>query len=103
MANCAIVGINWGDEGKGRMVDLLSVPEGTDAENQSGSAMGKKLDLNREDHARFELTDTEVILGASAAYDLGLFPNNILMLNEQEFPVKPFSRKTAPQKTTRSS
>ena len=22
MANCAIVGINWGDEGKGRMVDL---------------------------------------------------------------------------------
>ena len=21
MANCAIVGINWGDEGKGRMVD----------------------------------------------------------------------------------
>ena len=23
MANCAIVGINWGDEGKGRMVDLI--------------------------------------------------------------------------------
>ena len=24
MAHCAIVGINWGDEGKGRMVDLLT-------------------------------------------------------------------------------
>lgn len=24
MANCAIVGINWGDEGKGRMVDLFT-------------------------------------------------------------------------------
>ena len=24
MANCAVVGINWGDEGKGRMVDLLT-------------------------------------------------------------------------------
>lgn len=24
MTNCAIVGINWGDEGKGRMVDLLT-------------------------------------------------------------------------------
>lgn len=24
MVNCAIVGINWGDEGKGRMVDLLT-------------------------------------------------------------------------------
>ena len=23
MKTCAIVGINWGDEGKGRMVDLL--------------------------------------------------------------------------------
>ena len=24
MANCVVVGINWGDEGKGRMVDLLT-------------------------------------------------------------------------------
>ena len=24
MKNCAIVGVNWGDEGKGRMVDLLA-------------------------------------------------------------------------------
>ena len=24
MANCAIVGISWGDEGKGRMVDYLT-------------------------------------------------------------------------------
>ena len=24
MGNSAIVGINWGDEGKGRMVDLLT-------------------------------------------------------------------------------
>ena len=24
MANCAIVGINWGDEGKGRFVDFLA-------------------------------------------------------------------------------
>ena len=24
MGNCAVVGVNWGDEGKGRMVDLLT-------------------------------------------------------------------------------
>ncbi|MBP5623942.1 MAG: adenylosuccinate synthetase, partial [Lachnospiraceae bacterium] len=24
MSKCAIVGINWGDEGNGRMVDLLT-------------------------------------------------------------------------------
>ena len=24
MSSCAVVGVNWGDEGKGRMVDLLT-------------------------------------------------------------------------------
>jgi adenylosuccinate synthase len=24
MSNCAVVGVNWGDEGKGRMVDFLT-------------------------------------------------------------------------------
>ena len=24
MGNCGVVGVNWGDEGKGRMVDLLT-------------------------------------------------------------------------------
>ena len=24
MSNCAVVGVNWGDEGKGRMIDLLA-------------------------------------------------------------------------------
>jgi adenylosuccinate synthase len=24
MSNCAVVGVNWGDEGKGRMIDFLA-------------------------------------------------------------------------------
>ena len=24
MGTCAVVGVNWGDEGKGRMVDLIT-------------------------------------------------------------------------------
>lgn len=36
----AIVGINWGDEGKGRMVDLLSENYGIVARYQGGNNAG---------------------------------------------------------------
>ena len=40
MANCAIVGINWGDEGKGRMVDLLSADYDIICRYQGGNNAG---------------------------------------------------------------
>ena len=40
MANCAIVGINWGDEGKGRMVDLLTQDYDVVIRYQGGSNAG---------------------------------------------------------------
>ena len=40
MANCAIVGINWGDEGKGRMVDLLSQKYDVVVRYQGGNNAG---------------------------------------------------------------
>ena len=40
MANCAIVGINWGDEGKGRMVDLISQEYDIVARYQGGGFAG---------------------------------------------------------------
>ena len=36
----AIVGINWGDEGKGRMVDLLSADEDVVVRYQGGNNAG---------------------------------------------------------------
>ena len=40
MANCAIVGINWGDEGKGRMVDLLTADYDVVVRYQGGGNAG---------------------------------------------------------------
>lgn len=40
MANCAIVGINWGDEGKGRMVDLIAEDYGVVVRYQGGNNAG---------------------------------------------------------------
>lgn len=40
MANCAIVGINWGDEGKGRMVDLIAADFGVVVRYQGGNNAG---------------------------------------------------------------
>ena len=40
MSNCAIVGINWGDEGKGRMVDLLTADYDVVIRYQGGGNAG---------------------------------------------------------------
>ena len=40
MANCAIVGINWGDEGKGRMVDLITDQDDVVIRYQGGGNAG---------------------------------------------------------------
>ena len=40
MGNCAIVGINWGDEGKGRMVDLLTEDHDIVVRYQGGGNAG---------------------------------------------------------------
>ncbi|UOO37675.1 adenylosuccinate synthase [Oscillospiraceae bacterium CM] len=40
MSNCAIVGVNWGDEGKGRMVDLLAEHYDIVIRYQGGSNAG---------------------------------------------------------------
>ena len=49
MANCAIVGINWGDEGKGRMVDLLTEDYDIVVRYQGGGNAGHTETGNDED------------------------------------------------------
>lgn len=52
MANCAIVGINWGDEGKGRMVDLLTEDYDVVVRFQGGGNAGHTV-IN--EHGKFAL------------------------------------------------
>ncbi|MCF0230351.1 MAG: adenylosuccinate synthase [Parasporobacterium sp.] len=44
MSNCAIVGINWGDEGKGRMVDLLTQDYDVVVRYQGGGNAGHTVE-----------------------------------------------------------
>lgn len=52
MSNCAIVGINWGDEGKGRMVDLLTEDYDVVVRYQGGGNAGHTV-IN--EHGKFAL------------------------------------------------
>lgn len=52
MSNCAIVGINWGDEGKGRMVDLLTEHYDVVVRYQGGGNAGHTV-INK--YGRFAL------------------------------------------------
>ena len=52
MSNCAIVGINWGDEGKGRMVDLLTERFDIVVRYQGGGNAGHTV-IN--EHGKFAL------------------------------------------------
>ena len=52
MGNCAIVGINWGDEGKGRMVDLLTQDYDIVVRYQGGGNAGHTV-IN--EHGKFAL------------------------------------------------
>ncbi len=52
MSNCAVVGINWGDEGKGRMVDLLTADYDVVVRYQGGGNAGHTV-IN--DYGKFAL------------------------------------------------
>ena len=76
MKNCAIVGINWGDEGKGRMVDLLTRDYDVVVRYQGGGNAGHTV-VN--EYGKFALhllpsgifrPDTMNILGNGVALDL---------------------------------
>ncbi len=43
MSNCAIVGVNWGDEGKGRMVDYLAAKYDVVVRYQGGNNAGHTI------------------------------------------------------------
>ena len=75
MANCAIVGVNWGDEGKGRMVDLLTQEYDVVVRYQGGGNAGHTV-IN--EHGQFALhllpsgifrQDVVNILGNGVALD----------------------------------
>ncbi len=80
MKNCAIVGINWGDEGKGRMVDLLTEDYDIVVRYQGGGNAGHTV-VNEKGKFALHLLPSGIlrqgvvnILGNGVALD----PENLL-------------------------
>ena len=80
MSNCAIVGINWGDEGKGRMVDLICADYDVVVRYQGGGNAGHTV-IN--EHGKFALhllpsgifhKDVVSVIGNGVAVD----PENLI-------------------------
>lgn len=80
MSNCAVVGINWGDEGKGRMVDLLTKDYDVVVRFQGGGNAGHTV-INENGKFALHLLPSGVfrkgvvnVLGNSVALD----PENLI-------------------------
>ena len=95
MSNCAIVGINWGDEGKGRMVDLLTQDYDVVVRYQGGGNAGHTV-IN--EHGKFALhllpsgifrPEVVNILGNGVAMDPENLWNEIQSVSAQGISITP--------------
>ncbi|MCR5056167.1 MAG: adenylosuccinate synthase [Clostridia bacterium] len=75
MSNCAVVGINWGDEGKGRMVDLLTQQFDVVVRYQGGGNAGHTV-INEKGKFALHLLPSGIfrdgvvnVLGNGVAFD----------------------------------
>ncbi|MBE6015340.1 MAG: adenylosuccinate synthase [Lachnospiraceae bacterium] len=95
MSNCAVVGINWGDEGKGRMVDLLSQEYDIVVRFQGGGNAGHTV-INDKGKFALHLLPSGIvrdgvvnILGNGVALDPENLLNEIGQVTEKGVSVTP--------------
>ena len=95
MQNCAIVGINWGDEGKGRMVDLLTAEYDIVVRYQGGGNAGHTV-INEFGKFALHLLPSGIfrsgvvnILGNGVAVDPESLWEEIQQVESQGVPVTP--------------
>ena len=95
MANCAIVGINWGDEGKGRMVDLLTEKYDIVVRYQGGGNAGHTV-VNEYGKFALHLLPSGIfrkgvvnVLGNGVALDLENLWTEIQTVSREGVPISP--------------
>ena len=95
MKNCAIVGINWGDEGKGRMVDLLTQEYDVVVRYQGGGNAGHTV-INEYGKFALHLLPSGIfregvvnILGNGVALDLANLWTEIESVTAKGVPITP--------------
>ena len=95
MSNCCVVGINWGDEGKGRMVDLLTKDYDIVIRYQGGGNAGHTV-INEYGEFALHLLPSGIfrknvvnILGNGVALDPENLMKEIDMLKEKGIDITP--------------
>ena len=95
MANCAIVGINWGDEGKGRMVDYLTSHYDVVVRYQGGGNAGHTV-VNDKGTFALHLLPSGIfregvvnILGNGVALDCENLLNEMNTIRNAGVPITP--------------
>ncbi len=88
MGNCVIVGVNWGDEGKGRMVDYLTGQYDVVVRYQGGGNAGGKFALHLLPSGIFR-SGVVNILGNGVALDPENLWKEILDLREKGVQITP--------------
>lgn len=95
MSNCAIVGINWGDEGKGRMVDLLTEKYDVVIRYQGGGNAGHTV-INEYGKFALHLLPSGIfregvinILGNGVALDMENLWNEMQQVESQGVALTP--------------
>ena len=95
MSNCAVVGINWGDEGKGRMVDLLTEQYDIVVRYQGGGNAGHTV-INDKGKFALHLLPSGIfragvvnILGNGVALDPENLWKEIELVSSKDVPITP--------------
>ena len=95
MVTCAIVGVNWGDEGKGRMVDFLAEQYDVVVRYQGGNNAGHTV-INEFGESKLNLIpsgifrpETVNLLGAGTVIDLKHIDGEIANLRQKGVTITP--------------
>ena len=105
MANCAIVGVNWGDEGKGRMVDLIAEEYDVVIRYQGGNNAGHTV-INEYGKFALHLIPSGIfrpgvvnVLGNGTVIDLEALWGEMETLRRAGVPVTPENFKISDRAT----
>ena len=105
MKTCAIVGINWGDEGKGRMVDLLTRDYDVVVRYQGGGNAGHTV-INEYGKFALHLLPSGIfrpgvvnVLGSGVALDLESLCTELKSITAKGVSVTPVPLMRLPRAT----
>ncbi len=95
MANYTLFGAQWGDEGKGKIVDLLSAELDYVARYQGGNNAGHTVIVGEEKHVLHVIpsgilhANTKCVIGNGVVLDPAVFLQEIDALNKRGIDVSP--------------